>query len=184
MSSLFRRGDQRTGTFAIAWYCAPGCERHPDGSKPHCVSMRTKDRKQAEKIQGDKDRALGEEKASALLCMRKARPIEALALEQFEARYFDYIERARTKATTTITTERFCFKHFLQFVGGQVHLTSLAAINIRQYHQWAAGRLAEATWDSRRATLHSIFGTRSEEHTSELQSQSNLVCRLLLEKKN
>src|SRR5256886_12751737 len=27
-------------------------------------------------------------------------------------------------------------------------------------------------------------GGRSEEHTSELQSQSNLVCRLLLEKKN
>src|SRR5688572_31661233 len=27
-------------------------------------------------------------------------------------------------------------------------------------------------------------GSRSEEHTSELQSQSNLVCRLLLEKKN
>src|SRR2546430_8626145 len=27
------------------------------------------------------------------------------------------------------------------------------------------------------------LGTRSEEHTSELQSQSNLVCRLLLEKK-
>src|SRR2546427_1814974 len=26
--------------------------------------------------------------------------------------------------------------------------------------------------------------SRSEEHTSELQSQSNLVCRLLLEKKN
>src|SRR3989475_8370197 len=28
-----------------------------------------------------------------------------------------------------------------------------------------------------------ISNTRSEEHTSELQSQSNLVCRLLLEKK-
>src|SRR2546427_2703345 len=28
------------------------------------------------------------------------------------------------------------------------------------------------------------FQNRSEEHTSELQSQSNLVCRLLLEKKN
>src|SRR2546430_14618900 len=28
------------------------------------------------------------------------------------------------------------------------------------------------------------FTKRSEEHTSELQSQSNLVCRLLLEKKN
>src|SRR2546427_8007327 len=30
--------------------------------------------------------------------------------------------------------------------------------------------------------LHELLG-RSEEHTSELQSQSNLVCRLLLEKK-
>src|SRR2546430_5206635 len=27
------------------------------------------------------------------------------------------------------------------------------------------------------------LGNRSEEHTSELQSQSNIVCRLLLEKK-
>src|SRR5256886_77621 len=35
---------------------------------------------------------------------------------------------------------------------------------------------------------HNLFRLRSikrsEEHTSELQSQSNLVCRLLLEKKN
>src|SRR2546430_10341794 len=30
----------------------------------------------------------------------------------------------------------------------------------------------------------SALQERSEEHTSELQSQSNLVCRLLLEKKN
>src|SRR2546430_13674691 len=29
-----------------------------------------------------------------------------------------------------------------------------------------------------------VNSTRSEEHTSELQSQSNLVCRLLLDKKN
>src|SRR5438093_6539513 len=29
-----------------------------------------------------------------------------------------------------------------------------------------------------------IHGERSEEHTSELQSLTNLVCRLLLEKKN
>src|SRR2546430_12742174 len=31
---------------------------------------------------------------------------------------------------------------------------------------------------------HGIHVVRSEEHTSELQSQSNLVCRLLLEYKN
>src|SRR2546430_11879075 len=45
--------------------------------------------------------------------------------------------------------------------------------------------LAAAMFSS--ATLscksYSARTTRSEEHTSELQSQSNLVCRLLLEKK-
>src|SRR2546430_9893921 len=35
----------------------------------------------------------------------------------------------------------------------------------------------------RRKRSFAIDGDRSEEHTSELQSQSNLVCRLLLEKK-
>src|SRR2546430_6113836 len=35
-----------------------------------------------------------------------------------------------------------------------------------------------------RGTPHTVHRRRSEEHTSELQSQSNLVCRLLLEKKN
>src|SRR2546430_8440670 len=38
---------------------------------------------------------------------------------------------------------------------------------------------AQAVLNDRRFALV----TRSEEHTSELQSQSNLVCRLLLEKK-
>src|SRR5256885_9842326 len=32
-------------------------------------------------------------------------------------------------------------------------------------------------------TLKCVLGNRSEEHTSELQSPCNLVCRLLLEKK-
>src|SRR5205085_9862944 len=35
----------------------------------------------------------------------------------------------------------------------------------------------------RRMPLQDLAPGRSEEHTSELQSQSNLVCRLLLEKK-
>src|SRR2546427_12977586 len=35
----------------------------------------------------------------------------------------------------------------------------------------------------RRGARHARVHLRSEEHTSELQSQSNLVCRLLLEKK-
>src|SRR2546430_4325523 len=41
--------------------------------------------------------------------------------------------------------------------------------------QWGVGRIARRTSQRR-------FLKRSEEHTSELQSQSNLVCRLLLEK--
>src|SRR3989440_4938409 len=38
-----------------------------------------------------------------------------------------------------------------------------------------------ATWIS--LTVIRVAGVRSEEHTSELQSRSDLVCRLLLEKK-
>src|SRR2546430_9006287 len=44
--------------------------------------------------------------------------------------------------------------------------------------RWRACRAAIACCASPWATR-----SRSEEHTSELQSQSNLVCRLLLEKK-
>src|SRR5690606_40387794 len=39
------------------------------------------------------------------------------------------------------------------------------------YRSWDAGEMFMRQW------------TRSEEHTSELQSRENLVCRLLLEKK-
>src|SRR5688572_32204418 len=38
-------------------------------------------------------------------------------------------------------------------------------------------------WRARSPPPTPMQPTRSEEHTSELQSQSNLVCRLLLEKK-
>ena len=39
----------------------------------------------------------------------------------------------------------------------------------------------EGSWTR---TAYKEAGVRSEEHTSELQSRRNLVCRLLLEKKN
>src|SRR2546430_5612038 len=44
-------------------------------------------------------------------------------------------------------------------------------------HAWLA---AHSSWEH---TIVVPGRERSEEHTSELQSQSNLVCRLLLEKK-
>src|SRR5688572_32458679 len=48
-----------------------------------------------------------------------------------------------------------------------------------------AAWLAEHGWDvvAIDGATEAIRLVRSEEHTSELQSQSNLVCRLLLEKK-
>src|SRR5688572_32603425 len=52
---------------------------------------------------------------------------------------------------------------------------SLGALHQKQ------GRSAEAIKCEERALA--LAKARSEEHTSELQSQSNLVCRLLLEKK-
>src|SRR2546430_6391068 len=57
------------------------------------------------------------------------------------------------------------------------------ALPISDAHRRAlhrAGRLAAGTLEEDRPRLGRW---RSEEHTSELQSQSNLVCRLLLEKK-
>src|SRR2546430_11424402 len=41
----------------------------------------------------------------------------------------------------------------------------------------------ECAWSRSFWSALEPYHTRSEEHTSELQSQSNLVCRLLLEKK-
>src|SRR5689334_24141446 len=45
------------------------------------------------------------------------------------------------------------------------------------------GQTLEITSQERKVLL-GAGATRSEEHTSELQSQFHLVCRLLLEKKN
>src|SRR5438093_8540720 len=54
-----------------------------------------------------------------------------------------------------------------------VHLPRLRRVLVDDRRDDRRGRRARATGD----------GRRSEEHTSELQSLTNLVCRLLLEKK-
>src|SRR2546426_6115442 len=53
---------------------------------------------------------------------------------------------------------------------------------VRRQLEDAAG-LVPREGREERARLSRIDGARSEEHTSELQSPCNLVCRLLLEKK-
>src|SRR2546429_7226227 len=44
-------------------------------------------------------------------------------------------------------------------------------------------RAVEAALEAKKFPHHKTDATRSEEHTSELQSRLHLVCRLLLEKK-
>src|SRR5205085_4740304 len=59
-------------------------------------------------------------------------------------------------------------------------------LGVGQEHQRAGHRREhqqEDQGEDQRGTFLVVW-FRSEEHTSELQSQSNLVCRLLLEKKN
>src|SRR5437016_10910178 len=49
--------------------------------------------------------------------------------------------------------------------------------------QQKEGRMVQPTQAEPKWTAPRTEGQRSEEHTSELQSLTNLVCRLLLEKK-
>src|SRR2546430_3821761 len=57
---------------------------------------------------------------------------------------------------------------------------SLFWSHIRRRTQNGSGQGASGVHRAGDTEIHNL---RSEEHTSELQSQSNLVCRLLLEKK-
>src|SRR2546427_8433264 len=50
-------------------------------------------------------------------------------------------------------------------------------------HRWDSVRATRSSKPSLARWVSTPPRSRSEEHTSELQSQSNLVCRLLLEKK-
>src|SRR2546426_660221 len=69
---------------------------------------------------------------------------------------------------------------------GRALPTALSAIALQQLHGAASRVGAGDTAFPHRYDHYSIYvhpATRSEEHTSELQSPCNLVCRLLLEKK-
>src|SRR5688572_32342106 len=63
---------------------------------------------------------------------------------------------------------------------------SIIFISCRHLDRERGNSCRDEKWSHKRRGFqarHSTNSFRSEEHTSELQSQSNLVCRLLLEKK-
>src|SRR5256886_7784524 len=71
--------------------------------------------------------------------------------------------------------------------GGAKRAVDLDSRTQHQHVEWVAQHGPRAVFrsgDEGGQLRHLGQLARSEEHTSELQSQSNLVCRLLLEKKN
>src|SRR5258706_1182467 len=75
---------------------------------------------------------------------------------------------------------------FLKFVHQQINSFRIepTAICFEVTETAAIRNLSKAIHFLKRLRMAAVSVTRSEEHTSELQSLTNLVCRLLLETKN
>src|SRR2546430_5565357 len=63
------------------------------------------------------------------------------------------------------------------------HALNRLAYGARPGEADSIARVGVMRWIEQQLDADHVPDPRSEEHTSELQSQSNLVCRLLLEKK-
>src|SRR2546430_6274821 len=76
----------------------------------------------------------------------------------------------------------FPYTTLFRSLGGTINIVSRKPTLGRWdgYVEYATGDYSHQETRSARSVQRAF---RSEEHTSELQSQSNLVCRLLLEKK-
>src|SRR2546430_16582941 len=73
--------------------------------------------------------------------------------------------------------------HFFFFFFNDTATTEIYTLSLHDALPILSKGVGEFQRPRRPQFLRTPDGTRSEEHTSELQSQSNLVCRLLLEKK-
>src|SRR2546430_14404017 len=87
---------------------------------------------------------------------------------------------------TTLTS---CFFFFNDTATTEIYTLSLhdalpiSSRRSRSTELRSVASLGESTLIATSRPVDTSRARRSEEHTSELQSQSNLVCRLLLEKK-
>src|SRR5688572_32550792 len=87
----------------------------------------------------------------------------------------------------TLTTDDVCYSFFFNDTATtEIYTLSLHDALPISGEEWSYGSrvlLSPPLVRPSRNRGGPFFSKRSEEHTSELQSQSNLVCRLLLEKK-
>src|SRR5690606_40870162 len=86
--------------------------------------------------------------------------------------YTTLFRSTRSDVTTTAVRSR------ISWPGVSMAIRPLVPLPRRLGGRWPARAPAM------RRAIQSAVAIRSEEHTSELQSRENLVCRLLLEKKN
>ena len=101
-----------------------------------------------------------------------------------------WLTKADNKIETLLPTIQFSYKNgsFTSSLMGDYNLDNiLTAIAIGEHLkvdlQDIRDGIAEYQPDNNRSQLIQKGTNRSEEHTSELQSRSDLVCRFLLEKK-
>src|SRR5574344_2217370 len=76
-------------------------------------------------------------------------------------------------------------QNILKIIGGQTAVPVISYEPVAPPKYWTKGMLTQLGFSQVSLTNWAAGGTgsRSEEHTSELQSPDHLVCRLLLEKK-
>src|SRR5260221_1626019 len=78
------------------------------------------------------------------------------------------------------------FPYTTLFRSTRPELQSSRRRHTRSLCDWSSGRVDRKSTrlnSSHTVISYAVFCLRSEEHTSELQSHSDLVCRLLLDKK-
>src|SRR5260370_36777356 len=83
---------------------------------------------------------------------------------------------------------RHCLLYSFFFFFNDTATTEIYTLSLHDALPISLWRDEDWTWIEARQIQHPVFwlrngNLRSEEHTSELQSHLNLVCRLLLEKK-
>src|SRR5688572_33157495 len=80
-----------------------------------------------------------------------------------------------------VSSMREIFLYFFFFFFNDTATTEIYTLSLTTLFRSLSG--SECRYEGGRPPPGGLIRYRSEEHTSELQSQSNLVCRLLLEKK-
>src|SRR2546425_7246381 len=128
------------------------------------------------------------------MAIREINPSQGIIIAAFDYRNAGEVPRPRElmHIPLLIDISKFQLRSLLEKIEVDRAIEALTSSELLRLQQFAAFRvqgLGRATRGRTgedllaEALLGTLIGTRSEEHTSELQSLAYLVCRLLLEKK-